>query len=296
MKRLSKPNIAYQNVFETCINSIKNTALKNELSTKKYFFTQAETKYIELAENFTLESFINYESKVTDNSIITHNDLVDLYSKLRDNKEPKIYHDTIKNSHDRCLYCNLGKISSLDHYLPKEDFPLLSITPSNLIPCCSDCNFKLNDLFRIYNKNPPLAIHPYFEHHNEIYNKQWVFASIPENQSFFTEKKFNALGVKFYTDFKNITLDSSTINRLEFQFEHLLKESYARCSADPISKELNRVWRTKGNPTLIKRIHKAYLLDIMEDWPINTYNHATYYALANSDLYLETIEREFFLT
>lgn len=47
-----------------------------------------------------------------------------------------------KNS---CPYCGIDKPRTIDHYLPKSDFPEFSIYPPNLIPCCGRCNSKKND-------------------------------------------------------------------------------------------------------------------------------------------------------
>ncbi|WP_143060016.1 HNH endonuclease [Burkholderia contaminans] len=41
---------------------------------------------------------------------------------------------------DECPYCGIGEPKTLDHYLPKEDFPEFSVLPANLIPICNVCN------------------------------------------------------------------------------------------------------------------------------------------------------------
>jgi hypothetical protein len=47
-----------------------------------------------------------------------------------------------------CQYCSLGSSSSIDHYIPKEQYPDFSINHRNLIPCCFDCNlFKGENWF-----------------------------------------------------------------------------------------------------------------------------------------------------
>ncbi len=48
---------------------------------------------------------------------------------------------------DICPYCLERSTETLDHYLPKSSFPLLSITPVNLIPSCDTCNRKKLDDF-----------------------------------------------------------------------------------------------------------------------------------------------------
>lgn len=41
---------------------------------------------------------------------------------------------------DNCLYCGIGEIDQLDHFLPQEHFPEYSILHKNLIPICGTCN------------------------------------------------------------------------------------------------------------------------------------------------------------
>ena len=64
-----------------------------------------------------------------------------------------------------CPICEANIAGTMDHYLPKSDFHLLSIHPKNLIPCCSDCNGHKNDskilkdgkrvFWNAYLDNPP---------------------------------------------------------------------------------------------------------------------------------------------
>lgn len=39
-----------------------------------------------------------------------------------------------------CNYCGFAPADTIDHYLPKEDFPEFSVFAINLIPCCNKCN------------------------------------------------------------------------------------------------------------------------------------------------------------
>lgn len=50
----------------------------------------------------------------------------------------------MKNVH-RCPYCSINQPSTLDHYMPKSDYPALSMCRLNLVPMCSDCNRKKNN-------------------------------------------------------------------------------------------------------------------------------------------------------
>lgn len=45
----------------------------------------------------------------------------------------------------KCPFCGIDDCTTLDHFLPKKNYLLLSTTPFNLIPCCYTCNMKKGD-------------------------------------------------------------------------------------------------------------------------------------------------------
>jgi hypothetical protein len=46
---------------------------------------------------------------------------------------------------DCCLYCGIGEIDQIDHFLPFQHFPEFSILHKNLIPSCGRCNELKSD-------------------------------------------------------------------------------------------------------------------------------------------------------
>ena len=62
----------------------------------------------------------------------------------------------------RCPYCGIGQVTELDHYLPKVDFPELSVCAYNLIPCCHDCNHLRGDHDWDLGRRPSV-IHVFYE-------------------------------------------------------------------------------------------------------------------------------------
>lgn len=67
-----------------------------------------------------------------------------------------------------------GTPNTLDHYLPKEIFPELSITPANLFPMCDICQGEKGTK-TVNSKNERLFIHPYFD---EFTDRQIVVLEI----------------------------------------------------------------------------------------------------------------------
>ena len=75
----------------------------------------------------------------------------------------------------RCPFCGLGVASTLDHYLPKARYPLLSVTPLNLVPACKDCNHGKQA--SIATEQSKQTLHPYFDR-EELELEQWLFADL----------------------------------------------------------------------------------------------------------------------
>jgi hypothetical protein len=62
-----------------------------------------------------------------------------------------------------CPMCGSQHPGTLDHYLPRESFPELSILPCNLIPACPHCNSGVKKGLYRGTASPERFIHPYFE-------------------------------------------------------------------------------------------------------------------------------------
>ncbi|MFW0180082.1 HNH endonuclease, partial [Rothia sp. P5766] len=80
------------------------------------------------------------ESVGTDDSLFIKF-MGNLYDKYKSNLLRRLEFIS-KNS--RCSYCQVSRPNTLDHFLPKSHFPLLAISPLNLIPSCSECNSSIS--------------------------------------------------------------------------------------------------------------------------------------------------------
>ena len=64
-------------------------------------------------------------------------------------------------------------MSTLDHHLPKHHFPLLAVTPANLVPACRDCNTtKLASWSAVAEEQ---TLHPYFD---DVDKDVWLKAEV----------------------------------------------------------------------------------------------------------------------
>jgi hypothetical protein len=86
----------------------------------------------------------------------------------------KLY-DAIKAAapHGACTMCGIGQVSTLDHHAPKDIFPLLALTPLNLVPACGPCNQCKSKTFATEAVKEPF--HPYFD---DLGSVRWLYANV----------------------------------------------------------------------------------------------------------------------
>lgn len=76
--------------------------------------------------------------------------LIDFLTKLR------------KSSPESCPMCGGFKPSTLDHVLPKEDYPAWAIYSKNLVPACG-CNMARGCALKGNNATQARVLHPYYD-------------------------------------------------------------------------------------------------------------------------------------
>ena len=63
----------------------------------------------------------------------------------------------------RCPFCGISESSTLDHYLPKEQYPEFSVFPKNLVPSCAVCNTRKRDGILQKGTNVRMFLHPCYD-------------------------------------------------------------------------------------------------------------------------------------
>lgn len=155
MKKLLKPNDSALDVFNACIDRVRDEDLKRRLI--------ACSQEIE-------DSSIEFDAKVS----IAH-----YTSRMAKKLAPgRIYYDKLMSlpDHGRCPLCSQRVVSTLDHHLPKAHFPSLAVSPFNLIPACQDCNKTKSEDIPICSEEETL--HPYYD---DVEAFVWVKAKIRES-------------------------------------------------------------------------------------------------------------------
>lgn len=175
MKPLPIPADNYADVIHSCISNITDQELRNRIIDAIPFLLDSMEDFDEKIRSRQLSTI---QATDTVNGNISKAEMNNLYTnKLAKLGQPprNAYYDRWKliTPHGRCPLCCVRDVKTLDHYLPKANYPVYSILPINLIPACRDCNTeKLNVIATCYAEE---TIHPYYDN---IDNERWLTASI----------------------------------------------------------------------------------------------------------------------
>ena len=186
MLKLTKPSEITKDVFVSCVNGIANKGLKARLMACVSTIETASNEYA--TKKSTQELYTITQTKTTKatkddrviNGHVTAGELKDLYTNqfVPQGTPGRILYDKLLSApaYGICPYCGVRIVSTLDHFLPKGLYPLLSVTPVNLIPACKDCNTgKLSEYPKTSEEE---CIHPYYD---DIEGFQWLSAEIVQS-------------------------------------------------------------------------------------------------------------------
>lgn len=258
------PKISKSDIYKCCCNVIKDEAKKKNLLNYLYVFLLNARGYCNSARKKCLDKYIMIELINYTRYEDIKNDLFDLYDKrLVRGKEPRKYYNQIKASPKlgKCPYCGLGQVATLDHYLPKSEFPIFSILPNNLIGCCRDCNtIKRNIVSN--------TIHPYYD---DFTKTQWLFAKV----------NWSALAMDFFADTKNI---NNVLDKKKIEGHFSVYELAKRYAVEAAS-ELNDLGIEFGSRNLTKMDIEQELRIKFKSKPINNWKTAMYQALYQDQCY-----------
>jgi hypothetical protein len=263
-----KPTIGTRQVFVASI-AHATKARHDDLLTALHDVCAAEAEYDASPDTESLFAF----PKTLSAGDADKDALVSVYKRMRDPRyDGRKYYDQLKMSSPRCMHCNQRDVEALDHYLPKAEYPLLAVTPVNLVPACSGCNEKRNE-------NPPtsadeMSLHPYYD---DVDSEPWLKARFDEAEP----------AVVFYVS-GPVEWPASLASRLAHQFRTLgLGRLYASEAATEISGIAHQLRKlaASGDGGV-----SAYLRDTWESqaaYQVNAWRTALYEAAWQSAWFCE---------
>jgi hypothetical protein len=175
MLKLSRPKPSAEEAFAACISRVRAPALKAKLAAATHAIRCASNAYVAAAEAQALDQ-IARDPVV--NGTLTTAEMEAVYTdRMAKQGTPgrAIYDEIIVAAKGRCPLCAHRIVTTLDHHLPKAQYPALVVAPVNLVPACSDCNkAKLGNFPHV---PEDVAIHPYFD---DVSKERWLFANVIE--------------------------------------------------------------------------------------------------------------------
>lgn len=177
MKKLVKPSDCLSEIIDNCISSLRSPN-KDLLKRDKKLLIDKAKEYNLYASNSSL--FMIKQGPSSD--YVTKDNMEYLYKNKFVNKHSsnrKFYDSLMNASLDNiCPICRYGRISTLDHYLPKALYPAFTLTQFNLIPECFDCNHT--KLEKVTTLSSEQLFHPYYDNFDKDI---WLKAKIIKKQS-----------------------------------------------------------------------------------------------------------------
>jgi 5-methylcytosine-specific restriction endonuclease McrA len=176
MRKLTKPLDDPGSVFLTCISRVRNIGLKSRLTSVEATIVAAANEFEAAASTTTLHTLLPQNDV---NGIVTKQEMLEVYTNRMAKKDApgrSIYDKLLAAPvHGRCPLCGQRVVSTLDHYLPKTEYPALAVVPINLVPACADCN--KTKIAAIPKTADQETIHPYFD---DVETDLWLYAKVIE--------------------------------------------------------------------------------------------------------------------
>lgn len=248
MRKILKPSLSVEQVLEDCLENMTSEVLKTELIKSKLKFNTAEQEFDSKKKSNKLHEIVQLQ---VISSEIHVDQLKSLYSDRMVNKANKarLHYDYIFSlaPNGKCPYCSQRVVRTLDHYLPKSKYPLLSITPLNLVPSCSDCN--KDKLVDVPSKSEEESLHPYYD---DVEGENWLKMRII---------KYNPFDVEFYTSPPQNWNDVLK-ERIKFHFNtYKINELYcihAQEEFENIKLTITELFQTNGSVDLKKHLADGF--------------------------------------
>ncbi|TAJ74910.1 MAG: HNH endonuclease [Sphingobium sp.] len=182
MKKMTAPLHDPLATYDACVAAIGDFALRSIFSASRASIHEANVAFDAASQHAgwcALPRVPNGNPDVQVAGALTKRHLMDLYSdRMVGTTGPSrdIYDALMAAAGGFCPFCGeLGQVRTLDHYLPKANFPRHSVLPKNLVPCCRDCNTGKNAAFGAQAHEQ--ALHPYLDL-GHFFDERWVVAKV----------------------------------------------------------------------------------------------------------------------
>jgi hypothetical protein len=182
MKQLTAPNCTPEEAYMACTSAIIDDQQRERMRGILPAISSIAAEFIDRASGGSTWQLPSLRVGRGEDPIVADDirksELVHLYEYYMVQREPgrAIYDSILVAAGDHCPTCGgIGQPRTLDHYLPKANYPKLAIVPHNLIPACRDCNTdKRNPLVDHPHQQ---LLHPYLDK-RQFFEERWISVSV----------------------------------------------------------------------------------------------------------------------
>ena len=173
---LPLPNLTARETYQRCVPGIR-PPLGQRLAGLEEEVVDASARFETAANAAALHTLDQSSFRPTSPDLAAALPRVYTDRMAKVGRPGRMIYDKLKMAAVVCPLCGHREVTTLDHHLPKSSFPLLSVTPSNLIPCCSDCNrVKQSTVPELVEEQ---TLHPYFDY---VDDEQWLAAEVLQGE------------------------------------------------------------------------------------------------------------------
>ena len=269
--------------YDTCVAAISDPMLRAVFSTNRASIQKANASF-DAATSIAGWAGLPRVPRGSPNALIagalSKQQLMDLYTHFMvgtTGPSRDIYDGLLAAAGGLCPFCGgLGHAWTLDHYLPKANFPAYSVHPSNLVPCCRDCNSGKNACFGA--KAHEQTLHPYLDRAH-FFEERWITATVHRENPILLQFECAPPGHWPVPD----------KGRARSHFEgYKLAYRFSVQAGGEVSKVVQ--FRASSLRNLTPEDFQAFLLDNANssDFVLNGWSRTMYAALAASDWFLQS--------
>ncbi|MEW1639273.1 hypothetical protein AB0469_35115 [Streptomyces sp. NPDC093801] len=162
---------------KACNAGWRDPMARKTLEARLDHLRQVEEAYEHAGQTRTLLALLHTQEFQKQHKDADAHHLLAAYEGLVDRVDGRALYDALKASavHGTCPLCGIGEVATLDHHAPKSRFPLLAITPLNLVPACDICNKCKSST--LPPPSGPEDLHPYFD---DLGKDRWLFAEVAD--------------------------------------------------------------------------------------------------------------------
>lgn len=269
MKKLSKPRLDPSRIYDKCISSCRDRSKKIYLESLKGLVSASAGEYEQKAAN-------NQLHLQTKHQYVHPQYIKNLYKeKMVAKSGPcRAEYDLLLSipPFGICPLCNSRPVNTLDHQLPKVEFPELSVLPTNLVPSCRDCNSE--KLAEIPSTEIERTFHPYYD---DFGSGEWLFAKISNAPNFVI-----MFEVQQPPQWTNIQFRRTESHFIAFSLNKLYS-SLACQELQLIEYQLEQLFESGGALALREHLEDSFQSIFIADQ--NNWKGALYRALMSSEWY-----------